>query len=360
MTGLPELPLAPWRPTKDTLHLYAQILGKIRLASAPPRNHWWHVPLYVTERGLTTRRLTHRAAPGGESFTLDLDLLEPAFVARTARGDVDGFDLHDGLSVRDFYRGVDADPRGARARHADPRAALRRPHDHPFDEDTEHASYDADAVRRFWAALRWTDTALEEFAGWFCGKTSPVHLFWHSFDLAVSRFSDCRVPLPPGTDRVSAEAYSHEVISFGFWAGDDRTPFPAFYSYTAPEPDGLTGHRLAPAAARWQGGPTGSLALLHYDDVRTAQRPARHPAGVPRVGVPGRGVRGGLGPRRPDQFVAPRARSEARPLTLPEVLSRRPGPSSAGDAERGVAGLDRRPRSARGARRTGGTRSSSR
>jgi hypothetical protein len=143
----------------------------------------------------------------------------------------------------------------------------------PFAEDTEHASYDPEAVGRYWAALRWVDTVLAEFAGWFCGKSSPVHLFWHSFDLAVTRFSDRRVPPVPGTDRVTADAYSHEVISFGFWPGDRQTRRASFYSYTAPEPPQLRTYPLSPAAARWQTGPTGALALLDYDAVRSADDP---------------------------------------------------------------------------------------
>ncbi len=324
MSDLPPLPLEAWRPTKDTLHLYAQVLGKIRMASTPPRNHWWHVPLYVTERGLTTRRLTHGGAPGGPSFALDLDLFEPALVVRTSRGETEGFALHDGLSVRDFYRGTmrTLDGLGLTTTiHATPFGV---PMTTPFDEDVEHAAFDADAVRRFWTALRWTDTVLEEFAGWFCGKTSPVHLFWHSFDLAVSRFSDRRVPPGQGVDRVTAEAYSHEVISFGFWAGDDRNPFPAFYSYTAPEPEGLVTHQLAPAAAQWQTGPTGSLALLRYDDVRTADDPratllafleSAYEAGAQAAGWDREGL---------TSTWCPPLDPTLDRLTLPEVLARRP------------------------------------
>jgi Family of unknown function (DUF5996) len=320
---LPDLPLEGWRPTKDTLHLYAQVLGKVRMASAPPRNHWWHVPLYVGERGLTTRRLTHGGAPGGPSFTLDLDVLEPALVVRTSDGDVTGFPLHDGLSVRDFYRGVMGALDGLGLGTPIRAVPFGVPMTTPFDEDVEHAGFDAAAVRRFWAVLRWADTVLEEFAGWFCGKTSPVHLFWHSFDLALTRFSDRRVPAPPGTDPVSAEAYSHEVVSFGFWAGDDRTPFPAFYSYTAPEPEGLTGHRLAPASARWQTGAAGSLALLHYDDVRTAADPratllsfleSAYQAGASAAGWDRADLTSSWCPA-PDPTLDP--------LTLPEVLARR-------------------------------------
>jgi hypothetical protein len=143
----------------------------------------------------------------------------------------------------------------------------------PFPSDREHASYDPDAVQRFWRILDWSDTVFEEFSGWSCGKTSPVHLFWHSFDLAVTRFSGRQAPPLPDADGVTREAYSHEVVSFGFWAGDERLPEPAYYSYTAPEPAGLRDRKLQPDGARWLEQGSGSLAVLEYDAVRTAANP---------------------------------------------------------------------------------------
>jgi Family of unknown function (DUF5996) len=143
----------------------------------------------------------------------------------------------------------------------------------PFPEDVEHASYDRDAVERFWRILDWSDGVFEEFSGWYCGKTSPVHLFWHSFDLAVTRFGGKRAPALPDADGVTREAYSHEVVSFGFWAGDDNVREPTYYSYTAPEPDGLRGQPLRPADAFWAEQGAGSLAMLRYDAVRTAPDP---------------------------------------------------------------------------------------
>jgi hypothetical protein len=143
----------------------------------------------------------------------------------------------------------------------------------PFPEDREHRAYYAEAAGRWWAVLRSAADVFGEFSGRFTGKTSPVQLFWHSLDLAVTRFSGRRAPSREGADPVTAEAYTHEVVSFGFWAGDHRIPAPAFYSYTAPEPAGLTERPLEPAGAAWQTGPTGSLALLMYDDVRAASDP---------------------------------------------------------------------------------------
>jgi uncharacterized protein DUF5996 len=142
----------------------------------------------------------------------------------------------------------------------------------PFADDFEHATYDAAAVRRYHESLLWTDWVLREFAGWFCGKASPVQLFWHSLDLAYTRFSGRRVPSSPDADPVTVEAYSHEVISCGFWPGDERTPYPAFYAYAAPEPPGLKESPLAPGAA-WIELGGGSLAVLPYETVRAADDP---------------------------------------------------------------------------------------
>jgi hypothetical protein len=266
---LPELPLEGWAPTKTTLHLWAQIVGKVKLAATAPRNHWWHVPLYLDVRGLTTRRL-HQ---GQVSFQIDFDFVDHLLVVRTNGGQQGSFPLQDGLSVAGFDRqlhrllerlGVDV------AIREDPYGV---PMTTPFPADTTHAAYDPVYVRRFFTVLDWVDSVLEEFAGWYCGKQSPVHLFWHGFDLAVTRFSGRRAPAREGADPVTAEAYSHEVISFGFWAGDDTTPFPAFYSYTAPEPPGLADQPLQPAAAAWRQVYGGSMALLGYDQVRATHDP---------------------------------------------------------------------------------------
>jgi len=267
--GLPELPLEAWEPTKTTLHLWAQIVGKVKLAATAPRNHWWHVPLHLDVRGLTTRRLHH----GQISFQIDFDFVDHLLVVRTNGGQQGSFRLYDGLSVAGFDRrlhqllaglGVDV------AIREDPYGV---PMTTPFPADTEHAAYDPEYVRRFWQVLDWADTVLEEFSGWYCGKQSPVHLFWHGLDLAVTRFSGRRAPARDGADPVTREAYSHEVISFGFWAGDDTMREPTFYSYTAPEPPGLVDRPLRPAAAAWRQVYGGSMALLGYDQVRAAHDP---------------------------------------------------------------------------------------
>jgi Family of unknown function (DUF5996) len=266
---LPALPLERWESTKETVRLWTQIVGKVRLATAPPQNHWWHVTLYVETRGLTTRRLPYRRG----DFDISFDFVAHELVARTSRGELDSFSLADGISVAAFYERllellgglgieveINARPYGI-------------PITTPFAEDTEHAAYDRNAVERFWQALRWSDGVLQEFAGWFSGKTSPVHFFWHGFDLAVTRFSGRRAPEMPNADAVTREAYSHEVISFGFWPGDEKIGLAAFYSYTAPEPAGLADEPLRPEAATWHMTGSSHLALLPYDSVRNSPDP---------------------------------------------------------------------------------------
>jgi hypothetical protein len=266
---LPELPYGEWRQTKDTLHLWTQIVGKVKLASTPPENHWWNVPLYVDVRGLTTRSLHQQ----GIAFGVEFDFVEHRLVVRTDRGDVDSFELVDGLSVADF----DAQFHQLLGRAGVDVAIRERPFGvpmtTPFPEDRDHASYQAEYVERFSHALGWVDDVFTEFAGWFCGKASPVHLFWHSFDLAYTRFSGRPAPPVAGRDPVTDEAYSHEVISFGFWAGDDNVGEAAFYSYTSPEPATLREQALSPAAAHWVEQGSGSLALLPYDAVRSSADP---------------------------------------------------------------------------------------
>jgi len=263
---LPELRLADWRATKDTLHLYCQIVGKIRMASAPPRNHWWHVPLYLHVRGLTTRRMHHLETP----FEIRFDFLDHALVVATADGRSGGFALRDGLSVADFDRqlhgsladlGIDVEIK---------EEPFGVPMTTPFAVDSEHASWDRDAIEHFGRILDWSDAVLEEFSGWFCGKTSPVHLFWHSFDLAVSRYSGRPGPVLEA-DGVTREAYSREVIAFGFWAGDENVGDASYYSYTSPEPEGLRQRPLS--AGEWIDSGSGSLAVLPYETVRTASDP---------------------------------------------------------------------------------------
>jgi hypothetical protein len=263
----PPLPYADWEPTKQTLHRYAQMVGKVRMALVPPLNHWWHVTLYVSARGLSTGPM-----PAGDARTaeIELDFVDHRLRVRTSDGREAGFAL--GSPCARFYD----DLFSALGELGIEVEILAKPFDlgdsPPFPDDTVHDAYDAGAVERYWHVLRLTSAALGEFRSRFAGKQSPVHVFWHSFDIAHARFSGRLAPPLPGADPVTAEAYSHELIAFGWWPGDDRrTPFPAFYSYTAPEPPGLRDRPLEPAAAEWQDTGNGSLAILPYDAVREGQ-----------------------------------------------------------------------------------------
>jgi hypothetical protein len=267
-TNLPPLSLQEWEPTKNTLHLWAQIVGKTRLALMPMRNHWWNVTLYPSARGLTTRRMPVAA----HNLEIEIDLVDHRLWARTTESEA-AFELHDRLSVADFNSQLSGTLESLGVHVAIRAEPFGVPMTTPFGADHDHASYDAAAVTRFLRILQWSADVFEEFAGWYCGKASPVHVFWHSFDLAFSRFSGKRATARGGVDPVTAEAYSHEIISFGFWAGDQHNPFPAYYSYTAPEPPELSRQDLRPATAAWEPQANGSLAILRYDDVRSAADP---------------------------------------------------------------------------------------
>ena len=263
------MPLDAWRPTKNTLHLYCQIVGKIRLALHPRMNHWWHVPLYVSPRGLTTRTIPYR----GGNFEIEFDLREHRLEIRTSEGGLEDFGLYDGLTVADFYSSIFSNLSKLGIHPNIRPLPYEAPSSTPFPDDNQNKSYDKLYVERFHGILVAVDDILQEFRGRFLGKSTPVHMFWHSFDLALTRFSGKPAPVRDGANRVEREAYSHEVISFGFWFGDDNVPAPAFYSYTTPEPEGLADEPLSPPSAQWQD-PNGShLALLMYDDVRETENP---------------------------------------------------------------------------------------
>jgi hypothetical protein len=267
----PPLPYLEWHPTKETLHRYTQIVGKVRMSLVPFRNHWWHVTLYVSTRGVTTGPMPY----GDLNVEIELDFIEHRVRVSTSEGRDAGFALRDRTPCAQFYTELfrALDDVGVRV------TIDARPFDlgdsPPFPDDLEHDSYDAAAVERWWQILRLTEHTLARLASGFTGKASPTHLFWHGFDLAHARFSGRLAPPIEGMNPVDAEAYSREVIAFGWWPGDDRTtPYPAFYSYTSPEPDGLRMKPLSPAEAEWQDTGNGSLAILPYDAVRETADPA--------------------------------------------------------------------------------------
>jgi hypothetical protein len=260
-------PVAVWAVTYDTLHLWTQIVGKIRLRLAPPVNHWWHVTFQVTARGLTTLPMPCNSG----MIEIAFDFLEHRLIIDTSGG---------------ARRTIALEPRSVAAFYAEVMAALRElqapvhiwpvPVEMPgmttrFEEDRTHQSYDRDAVSRWWQALLSVDEVLKEFRGRFLGKCSPVHFFWGGFDHAVTRFNGKRAPARPGADIIQREGYSHEVISAGFWPGGGAMAEPAFYAYAAPEPAGFDAARVEPASAFYSKD-LGEF-LLKYADVRTAPAP---------------------------------------------------------------------------------------
>ena len=266
----PELDWATWRDTALTLQLWTQIVGKVRLTLAPWLNHGWQVPLYVTARGLGTSPIP---IEGGVA-ELDFDFVAHQLLCRTSRGFEEDLALEP-MPVADFHArtlamlgraGISAEIYPVPSEIADPI---------PFPEDRTHRSYDAAAAHRFWRALVSVDAVFKQFRTGFIGKASPVHFFWGSFDLAVTRFSGRRAPLHPGgvpglPDRVTREAYSHEVSSAGFWPGSDAYPRAAFYSYAYPEPPGFR-EAAMPHPARFDAA-LGEF-VLDYDTVRCAAAP---------------------------------------------------------------------------------------
>jgi hypothetical protein len=272
MELFPPMPLGEWQDTKETLHRFAQVVGKIRLAASVRRNHWWNVPFHLTGRGITTRPMG--LADGNPIFTIDLDFVEHQLRVATVDGRSISFPLYD-QSVASFHRGI-LSALAALDIRVD--IEVPRPFDlpdagRPFAADTEHAAYDPVQVTRYWQVLSQVALVLEEFAARFSGKASPVHHFWHTFDIAHTRFSERRVEQPPEVDPVTREAYSREVVSFGFWFGDDIFPEPAFYSYTAPEPPELAAEPLRPGTAGWVARKNSHLAVLRYDDARAETDP---------------------------------------------------------------------------------------
>ena len=267
----PELPTAAWRETYETLHLWTQIVGKIRLARAPWLNHSWHVALYVTARGLTTSPIPD----GVRTFQIDLDFIDHALRIWTSDGATRQFALA-GQSVASFYTAIMADLAELGIHVAIDEVPNELPEPVRFSQDNRHASYDPAAVRRFFQILANTDRVFKQFRTGFLGKASPVHFFWGSFDLAVTRFSGRRAPRHPGgvphlSDEVACEAYSHEESSAGFWPGSGAIDYPAFYSYAYPEPAGFRAMAVRPQAAFFSEA-LGEF-ILPYDAVRTAAEP---------------------------------------------------------------------------------------
>ena len=263
---LPALPLDSWKETLETLHMWTQIVGKVRLKLCPLVNQWWNVPLYVTARGLTTSAMPYQQ----RALEVQFDFIEHKLTIETSDGRVVTMPLV-AQSVAEFYKKFMAALGELSASVHIWTMPCEVPNPTPFEQDRVHAAYDPEAVHKFWRILVWVDQILKEFRAGFQGKASPVHFFWGSFDLAVTRFSGGVAPERPGADSITREAYSHEVSSAGFWPGGGDIKAPAFYSYAAPEPPGFAERRVRPEAAFYH--PQMKEFLLMYDDVRAATSP---------------------------------------------------------------------------------------
>lgn len=261
-----SLPLDSWKDTYATLHMWTQIVGKVRLRLTPLVNHWWNVPLYVNARGLTTSRIPY----GQRAFELWFDFIRHQLVLETTDGVSKTIPLAP-RSVAGFYEEFMAMLRSAGIEVKIWRMPVEVPNPIPFDEDRVHRSYDPKSVEKFWRILLSVDSVFNQFRSGFIGKCSPVHFFWGSFDLAVTRFSGRRAPARPGADVITREAYSHEVSSVGFWPGGGDVKDAAFYSYMAPEPQGFKDAPVRPSAAHYEK-QLGEF-LLMYEDVRKAESP---------------------------------------------------------------------------------------
>jgi Family of unknown function (DUF5996) len=262
----PALPLAEWRDTCATLHMWTQIVGKIRLALTPLVNHWWEVHLYVTARGLTTSPIPYEHG----NFEIEFDFIEHLLRIETSNGATETIELEP-RTVANFYREVMETVRGVGISVDIWDMPVEVPNPVRFSLDTAHAAYDRTYAHRFWQVLVAIDPIFKEFRGRFIGKCSPVHFFWGSFDLCVTRFSGRRAPERQGADAVTREAYSHEVSSVGWWPGGGDVADAAFYSYSAPEPAGYREAHVGPVKAYYSA--PGAGFRLMYDDARHSADP---------------------------------------------------------------------------------------
>ena len=262
----PALPLDAWQDTYATLHMWTQIAGKVRLALSPRLNHWWEVPLYVNSRGLTTSPIPY----GTGIFEIQFDFMQHKLFIDTSSGSERVIALEP-KSVAEFYREFKSALQSLGINIKIWRMPVEIANPIPFDQDTQHASYDPEYANRFWRILLCCDSIFKEFRCGFVGKSSPSHFFWGSFDLAVTRFSGRRAPDRPGADVITKEAYSHEVISAGFWPGGGEIKGAAFYTYAAPEPSGFAEARVRPTRAFYHSGL--HEFLLMYDEVRLSPSP---------------------------------------------------------------------------------------
>ncbi|WP_343767552.1 DUF5996 family protein [Gangjinia marincola] len=272
MNNLPQLPLEEWKKSKISLHLIFQIIGKVRLKMTPRKNHWWYITHYISSKGFTTSAIPYDG--GYHTFTIEVNVLDMEVEITTSKGATKVIPLTDGLPIKAFYtqfleslHTLDIQPE-----------IIQEPFDmgvtSAFNEITAYHHFDATYIKKFWEAMRWVDTVFSEFSGRFNGKTCPVQLYWHHMDLAITRFNGKEAPKMDQNARLSdKDAYSHECISFGFWAGDDEVREPAFYAYTYPSPNGIDQEPLHPKEANWIDSNGSPMAFYRYDDLLKEKDP---------------------------------------------------------------------------------------
>lgn len=270
--NLPYLPYEDWKDTRITLHLILQIIGKIRLKTTPRKNHWWYITQYVSTQGFSTHPIPLN--DGMHTFEITFNVHKRAVQFQTSKGEEQEIALKDGYTVSQFYRDTMSILDGWGLHPKFINKPLDMGIDTPFDKIDAYHHYDWDAINLFWQMMLWNDGLFKEFSGRFYGKTCPVHIYWHHMDLAVTRFSGKYAPPVDANARIlEKDSYSHEVISFGFWAGDDNLPEPAYYAYAAPSPSGLDQQTLQPESAFWMDANGSPMAILKYKDLLEEENP---------------------------------------------------------------------------------------
>ena len=271
---LPDLPFEKWNDTRLTLHIILQIIGKTRLASTARKNHWWNITLYVSPRGFTTSPIPVKN--GGESVEITFDVPKKAVIITQSAGEEIVISLKENPTIANFYSeyisklketGLSFD-------------FVKKPFDleieKPFSQITDYHHYDWEYIERFWKIMKWNNSILQEFSGRFYGKSCPAHIYWHHLDLVITRFSGKKLPPMDASARIlEKDTYSHEQISFGFWAGDPNVREPMYYSYTYPAPQGIDEETLQPEGAKWQDSNGSPMALLSYETVKNSNNPKK-------------------------------------------------------------------------------------
>ncbi len=269
---LPSLDYKGNEKKKMTLHLFLQVLGKIRLKMTPRKNHWWYITEYIGTNGFTTGPIPYNS--GTDQFEITINVIDHRLEVSSSQGESGSFPIDDNLTVADFYQKLMETLQTMDVSVSIVDVPFDLGVEQAFEEITEYHHYDKTYASDLWRSMVWINNVFKEFSGRFYGKTCPVHLYWHSMDLVVTRFSGNEAPPMPKDARISdKDAYTHECISFGFWPGDENVPEPAFYSYTYPSPDGVKEEAIKPSSAEWVDSNGSPMALLTYKNLLDADNP---------------------------------------------------------------------------------------